>query len=262
MLITADYDYNAVARILNLPQATAPGQPVTFEQLTAALEAIKWKQDVKAASTGNINLASPGTSIDGVTMALNDRFLAKDQTATAQNGIYIWNGSAVAATRALDANTFLELESAVVQIAPGGTSNGGTAWRQTQTGGVIGTNNIIWTPFGTTVPDATETVAGKSEVATQAEVNTGTDDFRFITALKLANWAGRAKRYEETFGNGSATSYTINHNLNTLAITYSVRNVSTGAEVVTEITGRTVNSITLGVKPAPSTNSLAIAIVA
>jgi hypothetical protein len=34
-------------------------------------------------------------------------------------------------------------------------------------------------------PSATETVAGKAEVATQTETNTGTDDVRFITPLKL-----------------------------------------------------------------------------
>lgn len=36
------------------------------------------------------------------------------------------------------------------------------------------------------IPDATETVKGKAEIATQAETNAGTDDTRFITPLKLA----------------------------------------------------------------------------
>jgi len=34
-------------------------------------------------------------------------------------------------------------------------------------------------------PSATETVQGKAEIATQAETNTGTDDTRFVTPLKL-----------------------------------------------------------------------------
>ncbi len=36
-----------------------------------------------------------------------------------------------------------------------------------------------------TTPAATESVAGKAEIATQTETNTGTDDTRFITPLKL-----------------------------------------------------------------------------
>lgn len=39
------------------------------------------------------------------------------------------------------------------------------------------------------VPQATETVAGKGEVATQAETNAGTSDTTFITPLKLATRA-------------------------------------------------------------------------
>ena len=49
-------------------------------------------------------------------MVAADRFLAKNQTAPAENGIYIWNGAAVAATRALDANTAAELEQAIVTV--------------------------------------------------------------------------------------------------------------------------------------------------
>jgi hypothetical protein len=40
--------------------------------------------------------------------------------------------------------------------------------------------------LATAVPAASETAAGKAEIATQAETNTGTDDVRFITPLKAA----------------------------------------------------------------------------
>lgn len=85
--VLSDLDFAGSAKITGLPQATANGQPLVFEQLGAALEGLAWKDDVRAASTANINLASPGASIDGVTMAANDRFLAKNQTAGAENGI-------------------------------------------------------------------------------------------------------------------------------------------------------------------------------
>lgn len=37
------------------------------------------------------------------------------------------------------------------------------------------------------VPDASETEKGIAEIATQTETNTGTDDLRFVTPLKLKN---------------------------------------------------------------------------
>lgn len=41
-------------------------------------------------------------------------------------------------------------------------------------------------------PDATETVKGIAEIATQTETNTGTDDTRFVTPLKLATFVANA----------------------------------------------------------------------
>jgi hypothetical protein len=38
-----------------------------------------------------------------------------------------------------------------------------------------------------TIPDASEAVEGVAEIATQAETNTGTDDLRIVTPLKLRN---------------------------------------------------------------------------
>lgn len=51
----------------------------------------------------------------------------------------------------------------------------------------------FWTVSGvkaSTVPDASETVKGIAEIATQAETDAGTDDTRFITPLKLKNTTG------------------------------------------------------------------------
>ena len=42
-----------------------------------------------------------------------------------------------------------------------------------------------WSPVSSTVPPASETVAGIAELATQAEVDLGTDDERIVTPLKL-----------------------------------------------------------------------------
>lgn len=80
------------------------------------------KADVATGSSANINIAAPGAIINGRTMVTNDRFLAKDQTLPAQNGIYVWNGAAVAATRSTDADTAAEIGYAFVTVSASSTS--------------------------------------------------------------------------------------------------------------------------------------------
>lgn len=248
--------------IINAAQATANGEVVVYEQLQAAIQSLDWKDNVRAASTTNITIATPGATIDGVTMAANDRFLAKDQSTQSQNGLYVWNGASTPATRTADADTFDELESAIV-VVDEGTTNAGTTWRQTQVNGVIGTNNVIWTTFGTGAAQATETVTGIAEVATQAETDTGTDDLRMVTPLKLANYANRAKRFTSTFGDGSSTSYTITHNLGTKSVVVDVSEVAGSfREVICEVQKTTTNTVTLLFDVAVSTNSLQATVTA
>jgi len=45
---------------------------------------------------------------------------------------------------------------------------------------------------------ATETVKGIAEIATQTETNTGTDDLRIVTPLKLSNWWANIKTLTQT----------------------------------------------------------------
>lgn len=87
------------------------------------------KVDVQAASLANIVLTAPGATIDGRAMVSGDRFLAKNQTLASENGIYVWNGAAVAATRATDCDSASDLGYAFVSVAiDGGTTQVGTSW--------------------------------------------------------------------------------------------------------------------------------------
>jgi len=60
-------------------------------------------------------------------------------------------------------------------------------------------------------PDATETVKGIAELATQAETNTGTDDLRIVTPLKLRNTVLKNKMQDtsETRTSPSSSSGTL-----------------------------------------------------
>jgi hypothetical protein len=57
----------------------------------------------------------------------------------------------------------------------------------TSTGGTIAITSASTGLFNVEVAQATETLIGGAEIATQSEVDTGTDDTRIVTPLKLAN---------------------------------------------------------------------------
>lgn len=257
----SDLDFLGTTRIINLPDGTDPQHPATVAQLRAQIEGLGWKDSVRAATTGNIDLASPGASIDGVAMVANDRVLVKNQTTPAENGIYVWNGSATPMTRSADASTFDELESAIVTVEEGTAANVGTSWRQTSVNGTLGTTAVNWTAFGTAVPAATETVSGIAEIATQAEVDAGVDDQRFITPLKLKTTPLIIKRYEANFGDGTATQYTITHNLNSRDLTADVyRNSGAYDRVELDIEFTTANTITVRTAAPVASNALRIVV--
>lgn len=255
-----DLDFDSVARILNLLPAASGSEPVTLDQLNSAIEGLNWKDEVRVASTTALTLTGPGSSIDGVTLTSGDRVLVKDQGAEADNGIYIFNGAASTMTRATDASTFDELEGAVVIVVEG-TANAGTSWRQTQANGTIGVDDVLWTAFLTASPDASESTKGIAELATQTEVDTGTDDTRIITPLKLKNSKWFAKSALFTIGDGSATSFNCDHNFNTRGVTVEVfRNSGNYDTVGVDVTRPSVNRVTVGFAAAPSNNSFIVVV--
>jgi hypothetical protein len=140
---------NNNARIVNLADGTAATDAVTKQQLDAAVRGLSWKQPVRVATTTNGTLASAyanGSSVDGVTLATNDRILLKDQTTQSENGIYTVNASG-APTRALDADSSAELDSATVMVQAG-TVNADKAYTQTTNAPTIGSSNIVWAQIG------------------------------------------------------------------------------------------------------------------
>jgi hypothetical protein len=257
--LLTDLDLGNVARLLNLPAPTLDGHAANKAYVDSAIEGLAWKDSVRVSTQGNVSIASPGATIDAITMATNDRVLVRSQTTQTENGIYIWNGAAVPMTRSLDASTFAELEQAVVTVEEG--TSAGATFRQTAVNGVIGTNNVLWSSFGTSAPAASETTAGIAELATQAETDTGTDDLRIVTPLKLANWAGRARKFQQTIGDGSATQYTVTHNLGTRDVQASVyRNSGAFDEVITDVEYTTINSVTIRFATAPASNAFRVVI--
>jgi len=161
-------------KITNSPNGTASGDVANYGQLQSAIEGLKLKDPCVVSTQANIVIATALNNadvIDGVTLATGDRVLVRFQTNPEENGIYVVG---VTPARSADANTATELNMALVSVT-GGTDNNST-YRQSATVVTLDTDPVTWIYFGVSAtPSATETVEGKAELATQAEVNTGTD---------------------------------------------------------------------------------------
>jgi hypothetical protein len=259
--VLANFDFKGVSRILNLPSPTDPNEPARLADLNSAIEGLAWKDSCRVATQGNINLSSPGATIDGVTLSVGDRVLVKAQTTQSQNGIYVFNGASTPMTRAADANTADELEQAVVTVEEG--TDAGVTYRQTQVNFTLGTDPVLWTTFGASVPPASETNAGIAKIATQAETNAGTIDNAIVTPLKLANWSGRIRKHTTTIGDGSATQFDITHNFGTRDVIVQVFKTSGNYDqVYCDVKAHTTNVVRLNFSSAPASNSLRVIILA
>lgn len=104
------------------------------------------KPSVKCATTANITLSGEQT-IDGVLTSAS-RVLVKNQSAPAQNGIYV--SAAGAWARSTDFDSWAEVPGAWVLVEQGTTLND-TAWQCTSdAGGTLGVTAITWAAFTST----------------------------------------------------------------------------------------------------------------
>lgn len=258
--VLTDLDFQGAGTLVNIRDAASAQEPVSKAQLDAAVEGIAWKDNVAVATQANLNLASPGSTIDGVTMAANDRVLVRAQTAGAENGIYIWNGAAVPMTRSADASTWAELKNARVPV-DGGTS-AQAVFQNTTFTGTLDTTAIVFANSQVSAPAASETTAGVAEVATQAETDTGTDDTRMVSPAKLAGWAGRKRKHSQDIGDGSALSYVVTHGFNTRDVVAQLRLNSGTYPVVDAAIEIGLNDVTVRFNAAPALNAYRLTVIA
>jgi|TARA_Y100000593_G_scaffold87971_1_gene169433 hypothetical protein len=118
---------------------------------------LKTRIITRVATTANINLSNAlenGDTLDGVTLATNDKVLVKDQTDATENGIYKVVASG-AASRDPDFNTVAELAGQLVIVQEGSTEADRIYLCTTDNSGTIGSVNIT---FSRVTPSFTGTV--------------------------------------------------------------------------------------------------------
>jgi hypothetical protein len=258
--IYTDFDFQGTSKVTGLPAPTASGDAANKGYVDSAVEGLAWKDSCRVSTQANLNLASPGATIDAITMASGDRVLVRAQTAGAENGIYIWNGAASAMTRALDANSFPELEQATTTAEEG--TSAGVTYRQTAVNGTLGSTAVSWTVMGTSAPTASTTQAGIMRLATQAEVDAGTAADLAVSPQTLAGWSGRLRKFSANVGDGSATSYTVTHNLNTRDVLVRVfPNSGQFDDVEVDVQRTSVNAVTVIFATAPAANAFRVVVM-
>ncbi len=120
------------------------------------------------------------------------------------------------------------------------------------------------TPQGLHNRTATTTRRGIAEIATQAEVDLGTDSERIVTpqTLRQALMDGFSTlgKYTQNLGNGSATSITVDHNLGTKDVNIDIFDNATGEAVIVSHSRTTIDKVVVNFASAPASNAYRIVI--
>jgi len=252
---TANVDLNNFA-IINLGPPSNPNDAANKSYVDAAINGLSWKDPVRMASTAQRALSGL-TAIDGVTPLGGDRVLLKNQTAPAENGI--WVASSGAWTRATDADAEVELLNAAVFVSEG-TSQADTAWVMTTNAPItVGATGITWAQFG--APASYVGGAGLTLTGNTFDVGAGTGitvaadtvavDTATIATRSYVDTAvtGVTKKYAAAL-TGTASPETVTHNLNTRDVHVMVYNGATPYTAVeVDWDAATVNTVTIRYNP-------------
>jgi hypothetical protein len=206
---------------------------------------LSWKQPVLCGTTANITLSGVQT-LDGISAVAGSRVLVKNQTAAAENGIYI--SAAGAWSRSTDTNDWDELLSAIVFVESG-TTLAGSAWYCTaQPGGTIGTTAINWSNFS---------------VASVYTAGTGLtlSSYQFsITPVGTAGTYGSASQVPVFVTNASGQITSVTNTAISIANTAvsGLGTMSTQNAGSVAITGGTINGTTVGATTAAAVTGTTI----
>lgn len=289
---TANIDW-AGYKITSLGTPSADGDAANKGYVDSVAQGLDTKASVVAATTTNGTLATAfanGQTVDGVTLATGNRILIKNQTDATANGIYTVNASG-APTRSTDMDNGTEFPGAYVFVEQG-TTNADTGWVCTNNSPVtLGSTDIVWTQFsgagtytasnGVLLTGSNFTFAPRSgyglqtgssgaeiKLATTSGLNLSSDlavgagaGISVLTNTVAIDTAVVVTKYAANVGDGSATSYTVTHNLGTKDVQVTVYdNTTPYAEVICDVQHTSTSAITLLFSVAPTSNQYRVVV--
>jgi hypothetical protein len=247
-------------KIVSLADPSANTDAANKQYVDNVARGLQWKNPVCAASTSNVTVASPGATLDGVTLASNDRVLLKNQTTTAENGIYVWTASGSPLTRATDADTNGELAPGASVSVAEGTVNADKVFMIISDAAItIGTTAQTWGQLsgGTSFTAGNGINVAGSVISAVAAAGGGVQ----VVAGGIQLDASIAvRKFSANVGNGALTSIPVAHNLGTKDVLVTLREVSSDAGVLTDWVATDTNTVTLAFAVAPASNAYRVTV--
>ena len=223
-------------------------QLATKQYVDATSQGLDPKGSCVAATTANITLSGAQT-IDGIALVAGDRCLVKNQTTTANNGIYVVSASTW--TRATDMDTWAEVPGAYTFIEQG-TTQADTGWVCTSNaGGTLGTTAITWVQFagaGTYTAGTGLTLTGTQfSLTSPVTASLGGTGVTTLTGLAYGNGtsaftAATAAQVVSVIGTTAVTNATNATNVGITAVTSGATNYLTFVTATTGNLPELVNS--------------------
>lgn len=246
---------DSVAQGLNIHDPVQAGTTATLASITGGTVTYN---NGTAGVGATLTLSVALTVLDGYTLATGDRVMVKNEATAANNGVYTINAAKTVLTRATDCDTPAELNGGDFFFIQNGTVLDNTGWVVIDPVTTIGTTPVVFAQFSGA---GTYTAGnGLTLTANQFSVNNGTG-LTFSGSALTIDTSVVVRKYATDIGNGSSTSITVTHSLNTKDVTVAVYdNTSPFAEVICDVQHTSTSAITLQFSVAPTLNQYRVVV--